>query len=88
MAFVSLVSRLPEDARSFNDVWRTFVTNDGVIFQTERAIFRWAADRFTIIRPASRFNRASLVDGRMYLTMPETGLNVLEGDTFRRAPRH
>jgi hypothetical protein len=86
MAFVSLVSRLPEDARSFNDVWRTFVTTDGVIFQTERAIFKWAADRFTIIKPTSRFNRASLVDGRIYLTMPETGLNVLEGDKFRPLP--
>src|SRR5829696_4304098 len=86
MTFVSLVSRLPEDARSFNDVWRTFVTADGIIFQTERAIFKWADDRFTIIRPASRFNRASLVDGRIYLTMPETGLNVLEGDKFRALP--
>jgi hypothetical protein len=86
MAFVSLVPRLPEDARSFNDVWRTFVTTDGVFFQTERAIFKWARDRFTIIKPASRFNRPSLVDGRIYLTMPETGLNVLEGDRFRPLP--
>ena len=42
----------------------------------------------TVIKPVSRFNRASVVDGRLYLTMPETGLNVLEGDTFRAAARH
>ena len=39
-----------------------------------------------MIRPISRFNRASLLDGQLYITMPETGLNVLEGDTFRPLP--
>ena len=57
-----------------------------MLFQTERAIFRWADNALTVIRPISRFNRASLLDGQLYITMPETGLNVLEGDTFRPLP--
>lgn len=86
LQYVSLSDKIPEDARSFNDVWRTFVTPTGVLFQTERAVYRWANGVITVIRAASRFNRASLVDGQLYLTMPESGLNVLEGDQFRPLP--
>ena len=68
LQFVSLHERLPADARQFTDVWRTFATSDGVVFQTEQAIFRWAKDAFESFSPPSRFNRASLVDGRLYLT--------------------
>lgn len=85
-AYAPLSERLPAGAPSFGDVWRTFATDTGVYFQTEQAIFRWADGAFTIIRPPSRFNRASLVDGRLYLTLPESGLHVLEGDTLRALP--
>jgi len=86
LQYVSLGDKVPEDARGFSDVWRTFVTSSGVLFQTEHAVFRWRDGVMTTIRAASRFNRASLVDGQLYLTIPETGLNVLEGDTFRPLP--
>ena len=82
LQYVRLDTRLPQEARTFNDVWRTFVTKEGTLFQTERAIFRWAANALTVIHPASRFNRASMVDDRLYVTTPEAGLSVLEGDAF------
>ena len=84
LAFVALA--VPDGAPAFSDVWRTFVTAEGVLFQSERAIFRWADNRMTVVRPASRFHRASLVDGRVYVTTPEGGLNVLEGTTVRPLP--
>ena len=83
LQYVALDSRLPQEARKFNDVWRTFATKEGMLFQTERTIFRWAHESLSVIPAASRFNRASLVDDRLYLTTPEAGLNVLEGDTLR-----
>jgi signal transduction histidine kinase/CheY-like chemotaxis protein len=86
LRFVPLDGRLPEGARRFNDVWRTFVTSAGTYFQTEGAIFRWWQDAMTVIPAASRFSRASLVRDRLYVTTPENGLNVLEGDTFRALP--
>jgi signal transduction histidine kinase/DNA-binding response OmpR family regulator len=86
LRFVSLKDRLPADAPQFGDIWRTHVLADGVVFQSEQAIFRWANDAITVLRPASRFNRSSVVDGRLYLTVPESGLNVLDGDTFRPLP--
>ncbi len=86
LQFVSLNDRLPADAPSFSEVWRVFVAKDGVLFQTERAIFRWARETMTVIRPATRFNRASFVDGRLYVATPENGLNVLDGNTLRPLP--
>ena len=86
LRFASLIDRLPSDAPAFNDVWRTFVTKDGVWFQTARALFRWADGAMTVVRPASGFNRATMVNGQVYLTTPETGLNVLEGTTLRPLP--
>ncbi len=86
LKYVSLLDRVPEADRRFSDVWRTFVTKDGVLFEGEQVLFRWANETITVLHPPSRFNRASLVDGQMYVTMPESGLNVLEGDTFRALP--
>ncbi len=86
LLFRSLRDRVPENARAFNDVWRTFVTPSGVLFATEQVIFRWASDAVQVLTAPSRLNRASLVDGQLYVTLPESGLNVLEGDRFRVLP--
>jgi len=84
--YVSLLDHVPQDARQFSDVWRAFATPSGVIFQSEERIFRWAGGAIQTLRASSHFNRASLVEGRIYLTIPETGLNVLDGDTLRPLP--
>jgi signal transduction histidine kinase/CheY-like chemotaxis protein len=86
LKFTNLAVDIPQDLRDFSDVWRTFVTPTGVYFQTESAIFRWHNNALSVIRPPSRLNRASLVEGKIYVTLPESGLNVLEGDTFRALP--
>ncbi len=86
LRYVTLVDRVPQDARRFGDVWRTFATPGGVLYQTEQAIFRWTGGTIHVIRPQSRFNRGSVVDGRFYLTVPETGLNLLDGDALRALP--
>ena len=86
MRFTSLKDWIPADAPPFNDVWRTFVTRDGVWFQSARAMFRWAGGAMTVLKPATRFNRASEVDGRVYVSTPETGLNVIDGGVLRPLP--
>ncbi len=84
--YVSLKDRIPEEAREFGDVWRLFASPDGIYFQTEVAIFRWADETMHVIRPARRFHRASWVNGRLYVGEPEIGLSVLEGNTLIRLP--
>jgi signal transduction histidine kinase/DNA-binding response OmpR family regulator len=86
MKFISLVDRLPKNSPPVSDVWRIFVADDGVLFQTDRAIYRWANDRMTMILPTSRFARASFANGHLYVVTPESGLNVLEGTNLRPLP--
>jgi signal transduction histidine kinase/DNA-binding response OmpR family regulator len=86
LTFVALSDRLTGADREFDNVWRTFVTPSGVLFQTEAAIYRWHEGALTVIRPPSRMYRSSLVDGTLHVTLPESGLNVLEGDKFRALP--
>ena len=86
LKWVSLLNRVPPDARTFGDVWRTFVTPGGVFFQSEQAIFRFANDRISVVRPLSRMSRASLLDGQLYAALPESGLTVLDGDHFKPLP--
>ena len=86
LGFVSLRDKLPADARDVNVVFRTHVIQDGVVFQSERGVYRWANGAFSVIRARSRFHRSSLVDGRVYVPVPESGLNVLDHDTLRPLP--
>ena len=86
MQFVSLLDKVPPDARDFDATWRTLVTRDGIVFQTERTLYRWDGQKFTLTRADSRFGRASEVDGQVYLVTPEHGLNVIDHDTVRALP--
>ncbi len=85
--FVSLVDRLPADLGVFTDVWRTFALEDGVYFQTQSALLRWADDTFTVWRPTSRiFNRAQVANGTLYVGQPGVGLMRLRNGSLERVP--
>jgi signal transduction histidine kinase/CheY-like chemotaxis protein len=86
MQYVSLLDRVPAEDAAFADVWRTLVTDEGVYFQSVSRLFRWDGTRMRVWKPASRFNRASVVDGRLYVPLPESGLTQLVGDEFRPLP--
>ena len=86
LQFVSLTDRLPKNSPPITDVWRIFATDDGVVFQTEHAIYRWAKDRMEMLLPASRFARAAYANKHVYVATPETGLNVLDGMTLHPLP--
>ena len=86
LQFVSLLDKLPASARAMGVVWRTLMTPQGVVFQSETALYRWSGGAFTVIPAASRFRRASVVDGRVYVVAPETGLNVVEHDVLQPLP--
>ena len=87
MAFVSLRDKLPADARDVKVVFRTHRVEDGVVFQSERVAPLPMGQRCFLRHPgAVTFHRSSLVDGRIYVPVPESGLNVLEHDTLRPLP--
>ena len=49
MSYVSLLPKLPPEAREMGVVWRTLVTPEGVVFQTENSLFRWSNGAFTAV---------------------------------------
>ena len=86
LAFVSLHDKIPTEAQRYGDVWRTFTLADGVYFQADAALFRYADGAMRVWTPAARFNRSSVVDGTLYLPQPGLGLTVLENGVFRALP--
>ena len=82
--FVSLIDKLPADVRVFEDVWRLYTAADGVYFQTQIGIFRWANGAFKVWKPTARiFNRAQFANNTLYVGQPGLGLMALRGDTLQ-----
>lgn len=49
LKFHSLKSLIPIAARSFQDVWQTVVTNDGVFFRSTKSIYRYHQNRIHVL---------------------------------------
>ncbi len=85
--FVSMIDKLPADARVFEDVWRTFAAPEGVYFQTQIGIFRWANDAFKVWKPTGRiFNRAQFANNTLYISQTGGVLMALENDVLEPVP--
>jgi signal transduction histidine kinase/CheY-like chemotaxis protein/ligand-binding sensor domain-containing protein len=85
--YVSMVDKLPADVRVFEDVWRTFATPDGVFFQTQIGLFRWANGTMKVWKPTGRiFNRAQLANNTIYLGQTGGVLMALRGDELVPVP--
>ena len=82
--FVSLLDRLPADARDFRDIRRVYATAAGeIFFVADSQVMRWRAGRFTVWRPGNTERpHGFLVDGRFYLHSHDLGLSRLDGDSF------
>ena len=84
--FVSLLQHVPPENRAFGDVWRTLLAPDGIYFQSQQYLFRWADGRIRVWKPLSRFHRAAVAEGVIYVGQPETGLMKLAGDQLVEVP--
>src|SRR5262249_53232279 len=85
-AFVSLLDRLPPDQRTFTDVWRTYVTPQGVYFQTQFALFRWTDGAMKVWKPRDRFGRAAYVNDRLIIPQPGVGFTEMLNGELRLMP--
>ncbi len=85
--FVSMVDKLPADVRIFEDVWRTFATPDGIFFQTQIGLFRWANGSMKVWKPTGRiFNRAQMANNTVYIGQTGGVLMALRGDELVAVP--
>lgn len=70
----SLLDRLPEGGRLFQDVWKTHSLEAGVFFQTSDRLMLWDGAGFRTWHPATSFHFSYAVGGELYLLERERGL--------------
>lgn len=80
MRFESLVEKIPEEDRDFSHAWTTFVTSEGVYFQTPEVILRWTGEEMRTWRPQKRHFYLSYVVNDTYYVRAGNELFTLSDD--------
>jgi signal transduction histidine kinase/DNA-binding NarL/FixJ family response regulator len=84
--FVSLLDKLPPDARDFRDIRRVYSTSQGIFFVADQQVMRWRDSAFKVWKiPNALRLQSFLIADQLYLQQPEIGLLRLEGETFKPA---
>jgi signal transduction histidine kinase/DNA-binding response OmpR family regulator/ligand-binding sensor domain-containing protein len=83
--YMSLIDRLQGDKKNFSDVWKTYVTGDGVYFQAREFLFRWNPGSQTINYwtpgPGGDFHFSFTCRGKLYIRQHNKGLMEMTGDS-------
>lgn len=80
LIYHSLLNKLPEDERDFADVWKTFVTADGVYFHTFTKLIRINKNSVKIWKPETSFHFCFNVNNKIYVNEREKGLKYILGN--------
>ncbi|MEM6699802.1 MAG: hypothetical protein AAF599_15475, partial [Bacteroidota bacterium] len=70
--YVSLIEKIPVDARDFDEVWDGFLHNSKVFFCTFQAIYIYNGSSIKVLKQEEGFNRSFLSGGKL-LTQNQTG---------------
>jgi len=85
LRFVSWLDRIPAEDRAFTDVWKTFATQDGIIFASLARIFRFGS-QVEVWRPQHAFHIAFLAGERVFVREPGRGLFELKDGAWNMVP--
>ena len=87
LEFVSLVDKLPEEHRSFEDVWFIHYFNDRLYFWIEYKVFIWDGEQMEVITSEDRLHVSAIVGDKQYIRVWDKGLSILtEDNTFELVP--
>ena len=91
MQYVSLISQVPPQERSFGDIRSALATNEGVCFQSNSHLFRLSANfssteeeqpKLDIWHSRTKFLGAFVVQDRLYVLQQKVGLMTMVGDSL------
>ena len=82
MRYISLISRLNEEYRSFQDVWNTYATSEGIVFQTYDYIFVYAGDSIHVLKPQTHFRETYYLNQTLYVRQEDVGLTRYDEGQF------
>lgn len=84
--YISLVHKLPEKERIFQEVWQTIATPEGIYFRTRRAIFLYRNGRMDIFKTRTAFYYSGYVHGYLYVTQAGAGLVRIKNGVMETVP--
>ena len=82
-AFVSLLDRLPVEARAFKNITRAYAVGDAIYFVAEQQVMRWQNGHFRVWpMPSDPVLRSMCIDGHLYVFRTGVGLLRLDAEAF------
>ena len=87
MQYISLLDKVPEEDRIFNEVWEIDYYKGRVIFRTEYKLYCWDGETMKVITSKDGYHVGNIVNDIYYLRIWGRGLCVLtDDDTFEVVP--
>jgi signal transduction histidine kinase len=83
LGYLSYISLSAQFDEVISDVWETHYTSHGVYFLTRTRIFRYYDGEITVFNGPSPAGRSFVVDDRIFIAVPGTGLAEVVNDTIR-----
>ncbi|MBL4716005.1 MAG: hypothetical protein JKX95_05170, partial [Bacteroidia bacterium] len=84
--FTSLLNEIPEENRSFDDVWNTICNNYGTYFLTDNFILRYHNGIINVIESESSFHLMFPIKDTLYIKERGNGLVKLIDNSLERIP--
>jgi serine phosphatase RsbU (regulator of sigma subunit) len=81
--YVSVSDKLPVSEKNFADVWKTFLWNGTVVFQSSEHIFLYKDGVVKTIEPKTSFALSFLVGKRLFVRERGVGLMEVNGDALQ-----
>ena len=86
-SYTSLTHLIPDELKSFEDVWKIFALPESVLFCTEKALFKLESGQIDAITPKKgRFENFFNIDNQVYVQHKENGLFRLKNDKLIPVP--
>jgi signal transduction histidine kinase/CheY-like chemotaxis protein/ligand-binding sensor domain-containing protein len=88
--YISLLDQLEDDKKKFSNVWKTYVTRDGVYFQTFEFLLRLDTHskeiKYWLPGPGGDFHFSFICRGKLFIRQFDKGLMLMKGDSPDLAP--
>jgi serine phosphatase RsbU (regulator of sigma subunit)/ligand-binding sensor domain-containing protein len=81
LEYVSISANVAEEDKKFGDIWRTIATREGIYFQSNTHLFRWAKGKIKVWKPKKRrFQMIAYVHDRFFVKEQEMPLMEMVRD--------
>lgn len=80
--YTSLLNKLDDQYKLFDDIWQTYVFDDKVVFNSFAYVFIFSNDTVRALKPIESFHSSFSVNGEFYVRDWGKGLFKLTGDSL------